>query len=272
MAVTKKTVALVGFADTSRDQAPWDNKDIEIWSMNHAHSQPWMVRYDRIFQLHTMAYLKACMANSEKDRKHFEWLSTPHDFPIYTQKKYPEFPAAVRYPIEKARNRFGNFFTSTMAYMIALAIMEGYKRIELYGFEMESGTEYKYQRDSAEYFIGLAQALGIDVYLPSNCSLLKGKLYAYDSMDIGARQLLDFRAGSLDKQLVDEGAKFNEYQGYYDEMSKWLEKYPELIDEASKRQETISKQLALVQTLNGAYREVNDITALFDKFYENGGV
>jgi len=272
MAKSKKTVAFLGFAETSRDQAPWDNKEIEIWSMNLVHTQPWAVRYDRVFELHTMDYLESKKSIHEKDRNHIEWLRQPHDIIIYMQNKYEEYPASVRYPIEKMRKRFGNFFTSTMAYMMALAIEEGYERIELYGFEMESGTEYKYQRDSAEYFIGLAQALGIEVYLPQKCSLLKGKLYAYDSMDIGARQLLDFRAASLDKQMVDESSKYNGLQGYIETMEQYMEKYPELKEKISDKKDEVSKQLALVQVLQGSIKEVDAIIDLFDKYYENGGV
>ena len=44
---------------------------------------------------------------------------------------------------------------------------------------MAVDTEYYWQRPSCEYFIGLARGMGITVYLPDDCDLLKTRfLYA----------------------------------------------------------------------------------------------
>ena len=55
-------------------------------------------------------------------------------------------PDSVRYPIEAAFGLGGPDFTSSAPYMIAMAMLEGVDRIEMYGFDMANGTEYQYQR------------------------------------------------------------------------------------------------------------------------------
>ena len=51
------------------------------------------------------------------------------------------------YPIDDIIEWSGsNYFTSTIAYMIAYALFIGHKEINLFGVEMESDEEYQHQR------------------------------------------------------------------------------------------------------------------------------
>jgi len=266
----KKSVALVGFASTTRDLAPWDDPNIEIWGLNKAHEHDWMKRADAWFQLHSISYLSKCRGQTESDRKHWDWMCEKHDFPIYCAEKYPEFPSSVRYPIEEVRRKYGNFYTSTFAYQAAFAILKGYERVEAYGFEMDAGTEYRYQRDSAEYFLGYMQDSGIEIYMPSNCPLLHGKLYAFNNVDIGLRQLYEFREAELKRQFDTEMTNYNFKLGYRDAIDRLSEKYPELKDKIQPANEDIQKQADLLQVINGSMHENKQSVIIFDEYYDRG--
>jgi len=275
-----KSVAFVGFATTTRNLTPWEDKNIEIWGLNRAHQQEWMKRWDAWFQLHSMNYLKKCIGQSDGDRDHYEWLTKKHDFPLYCSEVFPEFPSSVRFPIEEVRKRYGNFYTSTFAYMMAVAMLQGYKHIEAYGFEMAAGTEYYYQRDSAEYFMGLAQDWNIGhpkdepytIYLPDACHLLKGKLYAFGNVDVGLRQQYEFRRAYLEKQFVAERTKYNTILGYYYQMEDLAKTYPDLQDLADKKQKELQQQNDVMQLINGSILESKESLKIWGDYYNQGEI
>jgi len=93
--------------------------------------------------------------------------------PIYMQRHHEDIPNSVAFPIELFREVFGDYFTCTASYMIAMAIYEGYEEIHIYGVDMAADTEYASQRPSCEYFIGIAEGKGIKVVIPLDSDLLK---------------------------------------------------------------------------------------------------
>ena len=66
-----------------------------------------------------------------------------------------------------------------MAYMIALAIEEGFQEIQLYGVECNLKLEYEEQKPCLEYFIGIAKGKGIKVYIHPTSKLLKSEKGLY---------------------------------------------------------------------------------------------
>ena len=181
----KKTVALVGKSPTSCSLAPYKESGVEIWTLTNAHKFPWMKRWNRLFEMHTESYI------TQYDSDQIEWLMQKHDKPIYMQFKHEGVPDSVEYPFRDICDTFFanayhgttkiKYFTSTFSYMIALALMEGFERIECYGFEMQFDDAYGYQRKNAEFWMGLAIGKGVDFYLPSNCPILQAKLYGYET-------------------------------------------------------------------------------------------
>jgi hypothetical protein len=103
-------------------------------------------------------------------------------FPIYMQEKNPDIPMSVRFPKEKIMEEFGNYFTNSISWEIALAVMEGFKEIHLYGVDMATHSEYAYERPSVEYFLGWAQGRGIKIMIPQKSDLLK-TLWLYPYQD-----------------------------------------------------------------------------------------
>lgn len=180
-----KKVAIVGFAGT-KDMAPYEDPSFDIWTVNNLYK--FVPRSDRIFQMHKPEDW-AGTHHGVEESEHLQFLMTT-DIPIYMQEKYTAIPASVRYPIEDVVEAFGlprangdkdAYFTNSISFMIALAILEGYEEIHVYGVDMAVGTEYDQQRPSCEYYLGIAKGRGIKVHLPVESDLLKTRfMYGYD--------------------------------------------------------------------------------------------
>jgi hypothetical protein len=126
---------------------------------------------------------------------HVEYLKQEHDHPIYMCEKYDEIPSSVRYPIEKLKYLGGKYrtFTSSFCYMMAMAVHEGYKRIDIHGFNMRAETEYEYQRESAVKWIAWAEGTGIDVNLAPTSGLHSevNLFYGYEGIPMVSRQSIE---------------------------------------------------------------------------------
>jgi hypothetical protein len=185
----KRTVALVGASPSSCALAPYDDLSVEIWGLNEEHVFPWMKRATRWFQLHPQSSWEREIAKRDITG-HAQWLrKNPWNIPIIMAHPHDDVPKSTPYPLrqvaEKAFKglRHGEekvrYFTSTFAYMMGYAIeMEHFDRIEVYGVEMASGTEFQEQKACMEGWIMYALAKGIEVYLPDECKLMTAPLYA----------------------------------------------------------------------------------------------
>jgi hypothetical protein len=191
----KKTVALVGMAVTTCALAPFEDEDVEIWALNEMHAWSWLKRADRWFQIHATDSWKRDLAKRNV-HGHREWLmENPLDIPIYMQYWNEDVPNVVAYPLrEVSEMAFKNirrgddkikYFTSTFAYMMGIALLDGFERIELYGFEMSANDEYIEQKGCAEFWMGLAAGMGVEIYMPENCILLWSNLYGGDEQGAG---------------------------------------------------------------------------------------
>ena len=175
----RPNVAIVGFASSSTLDAPFDDPDFEIWGMNQLYR--WIPRADRWFEIHDN-YHEYVVEGTD----HIGWLKTC-PIPVYMTRHWPEFPNSVRYPIERMKARFSSYFTSSIAFMLALAIDEGFKRIDLFGIDLSVGDEYVNQRPCAERLIGFAEGLGITVGVPIVSSLCKSShIYGYEKDPIAS--------------------------------------------------------------------------------------
>lgn len=191
-----KKVAIVGFASSSRGQAPFGDPTVEIWAMNSLYAL--IPRWDRLFELHPLEHCKKDHNRGELKQlglDHFEFLRTqpgPNDpkfCPIYMQRHYEEIPASVEWPREEintwTREMFGetapvDYFGSTPAQMLIHALYEGYGDISLYGVDLLQDQEYGYQRPNMEYWCGIAYGLNAKLYVPRESAILKcNYVYGY---------------------------------------------------------------------------------------------
>lgn len=210
-----RTVAICGSNERSRNLAPWQDDNIEKWTFNEACSQPWVAgKVHAVFQMHSPPVYRNPL--NRVDPNHWEWLQQPHEFPIYMRELDLNVPACVRYPFEEICAdllggwKWGSggaiqFFTSSLAYAIALAIYQKYDRLLLYGLELESNTEYTYQRDCLTFWTGLALGRGIEVI--QNCGSQIYDVPVYGGADVSLTAN-DFAEGlKVAEEEVKERAK-----------------------------------------------------------------
>jgi len=84
--------------------------------------------------------------------------------------------------------------------MMALALYLAHKSdipyeeltVGTWGFEMATDTEYRYQKGSTEYWMGIATGLGVHLYIPPECRLARGALYGWEVSRMINRQRLEF--------------------------------------------------------------------------------
>jgi len=191
----KKTVAMVGWSPQSCGLAPYNEPNIhlngmlEIWSLNQIHAMAWFKNWTRWFQMHKSdSYMRQRSLRGVLG--HYDWLKQDHgENIIYMQFKHDEIPNSVEYPLVEVTQKYLSkikkgkeivkYFTSTFAFMVPIAIMEGFQRIELYGFEMTASEEWAPQKACAEFWIGFAAGKGLEIYLPEGNHLLEGPIYGY---------------------------------------------------------------------------------------------
>lgn len=212
-----QSVALYGFASVSREGV-WQSQADEVWSVVWAYNYH-LPRLNRLLEIHpTWLQARSQKPEYQKVRDHWEWLKQNKTIPVYMMEARPEVPMAVRYPIEQAQALVPSYrrrkvFTSSFDYLMALAILEGVKRIEAYGFEMGSDTEYRYQREGAAYWIAQCDARGIELVLPEKTALLRNKMYCYEAGQMIQRQDLERLKITREQQKKDAFARVTHLEG-----------------------------------------------------------
>jgi hypothetical protein len=212
-----KSVALYGFAPSTREGV-WRSQADEVWSIVWAYKYE-MPRLDRIIEIHPI-WMQARSQKPEyvKAREHWEWLMQNTTIPVYMTEQRAEVPRCIEYPlpgvqslVPQARRR--SVFSSSFDFLIGLAVYEGYERIEVYGFEMGSDTEYRYQREGAAYWIGYCDAHKIELILPANTALLSKRLYGYEGGSMIYRQDLERMRTTRQQQKVEAFARLSNLEG-----------------------------------------------------------
>lgn len=94
--------------------------------------------------------------------------------PVWMAEVRPEIPNSVELPLADLIQKYSPyFFTSSLSYMLAMAIECGFKRIGLFGVDMAAASEYKDQRLGCQYFAIIARAHGIEVGVPPESDLFR---------------------------------------------------------------------------------------------------
>lgn len=225
-----RRVALVGGAEATRGGIASSRAD-EIWTVNWSYRYDWIPRIDRLFEMHRVWLMLNDRPEYVKVRDHWRWLMEHEGYPVYMLKHVPQIPACVEYPLDavcsdlfggrlsKAGREF-ELFGSSFDYMLALAIHEKWDVIELHGMEMGSETEYRYQRETAGLFIGMALARGIRVELPENSILLRAKKYGYEGSQMIFRQDLERILNNMRNKSNEAMARLQHFEGRASEQAK----------------------------------------------------
>ena len=170
----RKKLAIIGFAPSSLQLAPMKDQGYEIWGVNEIYKV--VPRIDRLFEIHHYRHL------TEKQRNpgHLTWLQKA-TIPIYMVDHFADIPASQPFPRAEVKAHFAkhnlsirtSYWTNTISWMLGMAIMEGYTEIGLWGVDMAQDTEYRHQRPSVEYWIGVGQGMGVNIFVPPECDILQ---------------------------------------------------------------------------------------------------
>jgi hypothetical protein len=205
----RRKIAVCGFASSSRHLMPVNDPTWEIWGMNQLYRH--IPRADRWFDIHWNWDTEVVPGTDYRG-----WLATC-GIPFYMMKRDPNIPTAVTYPVDRMIEMAGDYFTSTVAFMVALAIHEidlqveaelavlgdeaekagrklsplevmqlatdayGRRTIGLFGIDLVVDEEYAWQKPCAEFWVGLAVGRGIEVYIPPQSAVCKQQFrYGYE--------------------------------------------------------------------------------------------
>jgi hypothetical protein len=167
----KKRVNLIGYSvDKDCRFTKGDN-----WTLNGLMLEN--NKIERHFYLHD----KHSMANYEEI---VDWANEC-DIPIVVRKKSSDIKNNLVYPIKEIAWHFGtDYFTSSLAFMLAMAIYEEYECIHIIGMPYCTDIEYFEQKACVEFWIGMALGQGIDVVIDHPASVFMqqpdGELYGYE--------------------------------------------------------------------------------------------
>lgn len=207
----------------------WKRKDCDIWMFNEAPNvkidgKLMYPHTDALFQLHHEAIWKN--PKNRSDEKHYEWLKSGETPPVYMQEAYKEVPKSLRYPIESVLSLTQNvqvvidgkekafkYFSSSPEYALALAAEmykkgKGYKRVEVWGIELEHESEYVYQRTGFAFWSGYLAGLGINLVLYN--SIFDAPMYGYEGDLAISSEFLERRIDDLTKELSNKKEIYNQ--------------------------------------------------------------
>lgn len=275
----RKKVCIVGFAENSRHLAWYNDPDTEIWGVNQLYR--FIPRADRWFQIHR----DWNDSNKWADGANLaEWIKTA-PCPVYMIEPQPDMPMTLAYPKEwvKAETKSHEYFTSSIAMMIALAIAEGFEHIGIYGIDLIVGREYHFEKACVEFWLGIAHAKGIQYHIPENSALLwQSHTYGYEmEPDYGFFGLtaLKKRAGELHKTVAECRDKVHVMQGHVEEAELVMSKMPAdsksqqvMRDRVVELRTELDKHLNLLYMNDGAQQEAARMYSILELKTRGGSV
>lgn len=173
----------MGMHARTRDDAPYKDKDFEIWVSNEMYG--YVPRFDVLFEVHDFKEFQCKKRNS----KHYDWMRVNVMYPIYMSADFKEIPMCTLYPYQEIIANYGMYIVSTIVLQFLLALYMGYDEIHVYGCSLSTKEEeYSLQKACFEhhlgYALGLRKATGKPIiYIPKNSELLKSaNVYGRDGV------------------------------------------------------------------------------------------
>lgn len=160
-------IACLGAAPSSRKLAPFNDPTWEIWACSPPNYD--LPRVEAWFELHSLQ-----RKMTQQNAPYFDVLRKhPRVYLNGTDPLFGMFPHAIAYPIDAMIEKYGRwFFSSSLAYMLALAIEQKPEMIGLWGVDMSATEEYGYQRAGCHFFVNEADRNGIIVTAPPESDIL----------------------------------------------------------------------------------------------------
>ena len=180
-----KTVELLGAGMTFGTIPPFD-PSAERWGTNKV----MFARYGGVFNDWTRWFDVHPKEHIQRRRPDaWGWyMRQDGSRPIYLKEADPDIPGSVAFPFEAVRTSFSTpthderDFWGSISWMLALAIVEGFERIDLFWFVL-GNDQYSKQVPSTRYWIGQARARGIDVRIHGDSALKPApELYGVEAL------------------------------------------------------------------------------------------
>lgn len=221
----RRKFAICGFASSTRQYMPVHDDSWEIWTLNQLYRH--LPRSDVHFDIH-YNWDQEVVPGTD----HRGWIRDC-GIPVYMKDRLADLPTSVRFPMDALLAYFqADYFTSTIAYMVALAIWEidrsartelrafvrrtkksvladldlaavlhdiyGRHAIGIFGVDLVVGEEYFWQKACAEFWVGQACARGIQIVIPPESALCKQPYrYGYDPEPTDSIKLKEVEAQQL---------------------------------------------------------------------------
>ena len=181
-------LAIVGAEPLTRDHAPWDDMSFDIWTISNWANAEWAKRVTASIEIHKPKLYN----NHPLDPGYWEYLVNT-DAPVLMQDHDGDVKSSLVYPLAQIKDltskvivkgQQAQILNSSITYCIALAILRGYKQIDVYGVEMSNSSEYRSQQSAFTFWVGFAAGRGIQLNINCTQALLVQPLYGYeDSMN-----------------------------------------------------------------------------------------
>ena len=199
-----KTVRILGAARNVRETpSRMPEENIEVWLSNSPTTVSLrcaraLGEWTRWFNLHSKQHMLGTYPSG------YSYYQTKAEGrPIYLLRAQPDVPTSVAFPYRQIQEAFttpkglNRYFTCTVCWLIAFAILEGFERIELWGFELREakGSAFAWERPCFWYWVHQARERGVEVFYQDaikkledagvltagNPDTYNGPLYGYDT-------------------------------------------------------------------------------------------
>lgn len=215
--IPRKKVAIIAAGESKHDPAcleVCESPEFEVWALNAVpvSDRHGRARADRHWDLHQR------VAQSQDDMR---WIAEC-PLPIYVPDDLQDAgPNTVRYPIEAVEEKFGSYFSSTFAYMMGLALLEGATEIALYGVDLALGDwrERTVEWAGLSWWLGYAEAKGVTIRLPTDSWLGRHP----------ARYGLEYTAEKENVEQYGRSVELGDMQRKFAKLKKeWFAHLPEM--------------------------------------------
>lgn len=204
MSVQELKIALIGSAPTSIRLAPYHDPSWKVWGCSPG-TYGVMPRVDAFFELHLWEPGQPWFSP-----EYVQWLKAlpGRDVALWvgSDAAAAQVPGAKSLPVSELIKKYDPerwYWTSSLSWMMAMAIEAEATKIGLWGIDMAACEEYEIQRSGIHYFTKIAKGLGIEVGVPAESDLFTPRfLYGVDEWTHSFRKGRA-RDGELSARLAD---------------------------------------------------------------------
>jgi hypothetical protein len=148
-------VAIIGSAPSSIQHAPYNDPAWRIWACSPG-AFPLCKRIDLWFEIHRWEPPGGYSGAKPWFTPEYVNGMAALKCPVLMIDRVPEIPTSVAYPKDAILEEFGPYaFSSTPAWMVALAVVSGAKEIGLWGIDMSAREEWVAQRTGLQNLLWL---------------------------------------------------------------------------------------------------------------------